>query len=683
MPTRHASARHALCALAGAALLGPLAHHAAARPYDSPVSIYGTVVRQRPWPTTLPWFTAAEYQLMADRFAVVESLDGHGYDWPGAVGGLLSANPAARAVCHWHAMTVQPTGDTFARLNMEEDAFIHSADPASLVAAAHLGATKLWFRRDARAWAIDPEDPEAPTVESYIIERATSPTSAFTQIGTLQEDGSAVKSFANAGINASRLYRVRTKLSDGTVIPYSWNASVDTTVTSAAVATTFSRSTGAVTVTAAGTPPTDPGAVVIEADLNNNHIFEPSERFPCTSTQAETGGTRTYSATVTGEEVNAFYSYRVKINGAVSAPKTGAYQTGGLNNRVQLRGFGALCVWPNNPTWVALTHERMADALALGYAGMRLDFTLDTLDAFWSATGLTPDWQPGDTRIADGVDALLSGLRTAFPQSIITFNGRYTISDPMNYPRYLASADIAEFEYFAVGYEPDHPYMHSSTFGMMENAWLTRHLGKSAAMISGASTTNHQGRLRVIAAYLLICDEQVMLYNHTEDYLEDVVHLPEWELPLGDPLTISRWWYDIDDPRGDLLMSRRFENGEVFYNPHQGSPATIELETPMHGVGITGGLSALVGGDGEITYTPVSGSVTIPPGEPLILVRDTGACPGDANNDNTVDVDDLSIVLGEWGQTVIVHQGGDLSGDGRVDVDDLEAILANWQGGCH
>lgn len=675
MPTRPRFVLSALLALGAAA---PCALAA----YESPVHLYGTIVRQRPWPTTAPWFSSQEMELLGSRYAVIEGLDGHGYDWPGAVGPLLQANPDAMALCHWHAMTVQPTGDAFGRLNFEEEAFIHSADPASLVAAAHLGATKLWFRRDARAWLIAPEDPEAPTVESYIIERATTPTSPFTQIGTLPEDGSAIKSFANAGISASRLYRVRTKLSDGSIVPYSWNASVDTTVSAAAVAATFSRSTGIATVTVAGSAPTDPGAVIIEADLDNDHEFEPGERFACTATQAQTDGTRTYTAKVTGEGVDGFYSYRVLLNGAPSAPRAGAYQSGALNNRVQVRGFGALCVWPTNPTWVALTHERMADALAMGYAGMRLDYTLDTLDAFWSATGLTPDWTENDPRIADGVDALLSGMRSAFPQSVISFNGRYTLSDAENYPRYLEHTDIAEFEYFAVGYQPDHPYLHSSTFDMMENVWLTRYLGKEAALVSGASTTNQPGRLRVVTMYLMVCDPGVMLYNHTENYLEDVVHLPEWDLPMGQPLTPSRWWYDIDDPRGDLLMSRRFENGEVFYNPHQGAPATITLDEPMHRIDLEGGMSGLVGGDGRVVYTVVSGSITIPPGEPLILVRQIETCPGDATGNKRVDIDDLSAVLSAWGHDVPSGSLGDTTGDGRITIDDLQLVLSHWSATC-
>ena len=57
---------------------------------------------------------------------------------------------------------------------------------------------------------------------------------------------------------------------------------------------------------------------------------------------------------------------------------------------------------------------------------------------------------------------------------------------------------------------------------------------------------------------------------------------------------------------------------------------------------------------------------------------DTPACPGDLNEDGTVDGTDLSIVLGFWSQS-----GGiaDINGDGQVDGNDLAILLGGW-GSC-
>ena len=50
-------------------------------------------------------------------------------------------------------------------------------------------------------------------------------------------------------------------------------------------------------------------------------------------------------------------------------------------------------------------------------------------------------------------------------------------------------------------------------------------------------------------------------------------------------------------------------------------------------------------------------------------------CPGDANGDGFVNIDDIFFVLGHWGET-----GGpaDVNQDGTVNIDDIFFILAHW-----
>ncbi len=61
------------------------------------------------------------------------------------------------------------------------------------------------------------------------------------------------------------------------------------------------------------------------------------------------------------------------------------------------------------------------------------------------------------------------------------------------------------------------------------------------------------------------------------------------------------------------------------------------------------------------------------------------ACPGDiANNDGTVDVDDLNAILGAWNSTVGFGDPRDLANnDGFINVDDLNVVLANWNTVCN
>jgi probable HAF family extracellular repeat protein len=56
----------------------------------------------------------------------------------------------------------------------------------------------------------------------------------------------------------------------------------------------------------------------------------------------------------------------------------------------------------------------------------------------------------------------------------------------------------------------------------------------------------------------------------------------------------------------------------------------------------------------------------------------TPVLPGDANEDGKVDINDLTIVLTNYGQTGASWNTGDFIGDGTVDINDLTIVLTNY-----
>ena len=52
--------------------------------------------------------------------------------------------------------------------------------------------------------------------------------------------------------------------------------------------------------------------------------------------------------------------------------------------------------------------------------------------------------------------------------------------------------------------------------------------------------------------------------------------------------------------------------------------------------------------------------------------------PGDANLDGRVDINDLTIVLANYGQTGMTWAQGEFTGDGTVDINDLTIVLAHY-----
>ena len=59
---------------------------------------------------------------------------------------------------------------------------------------------------------------------------------------------------------------------------------------------------------------------------------------------------------------------------------------------------------------------------------------------------------------------------------------------------------------------------------------------------------------------------------------------------------------------------------------------------------------------------------------PFVIVAPND-CPSDINGDNNVNVSDLLMVIGVWGET---GSSADVNGDGVVNVSDLLMVVGNW-----
>ena len=58
--------------------------------------------------------------------------------------------------------------------------------------------------------------------------------------------------------------------------------------------------------------------------------------------------------------------------------------------------------------------------------------------------------------------------------------------------------------------------------------------------------------------------------------------------------------------------------------------------------------------------------------------------PGDANLDRKVDINDLTLVLTNFGQTTgMTWATGDFNNDGKVDINDLTTVLTNFGQSAH
>lgn len=65
-----------------------------------------------------------------------------------------------------------------------------------------------------------------------------------------------------------------------------------------------------------------------------------------------------------------------------------------------------------------------------------------------------------------------------------------------------------------------------------------------------------------------------------------------------------------------------------------------------------------------------------------VVNRPCAGCPEDITGDRMIDINDISILLANFGRTDAAHEDGDVNGDGNVDLTDLSSVLAFFGGFC-
>jgi hypothetical protein len=109
-----------------------------------------------------------------------------------------------------------------------------------------------------------------------------------------------------------------------------------------------------------------------------------------------------------------------------------------------------------------------------------------------------------------------------------------------------------------------------------------------------------------------------------------------------------------------------------------GGGSIINLNTEYAGIlpaGITLNMATAIDNNGDI-----AGVCTDALGNTMqaFVIYNQSQLLGDANGDGRVDVNDLTIVLSNFGRTGMTWSQGEFTGDGTVDVNDLTILLANF-----
>lgn len=568
-----------------------------------------------------------ELNVLASKIDMISGLDGHGYDFPGAITKFREKNSTMKVLCYASTMELIPANndDRTKRIDIEEDSFFHSADPASLRVIAYGGTTRVWFKQDARARQAMPHY-TPPGVDYYEIEYSNSEAGPWSSLGQVNEDGVGhlavnigipVYTFVDPNPVANRWYRVSTKLNiQSELVDYSWAAQGENISQAFPVVHLTSEGTFSVVYVGNGAP--DVSQIIFERDSDNDRIFESGERTQATAA-IQRPEYRLYYGNIGGVNRVSYRAYLSTNSSVRGPPGEDSYtRQNGYNNRIQ-DSFGSHIIKPNNGLWSDILSDRIDNCTNHGFDGIRLDFSYDNVELSWIANAKVSQ---REKEIHDSLPAhvknLLRDLKNSHSGSLIFINGYFVFGNKSNYWGYLSEVDGADFEYFAFD-EPSETEVMGSTSEAMLGILGTQQLGKIAVALTNTGKENQIARMTSTVLYLLIANENTYFWsNGGNDLYQEVPYFPEWDAPLGKPLipTIT----NISVLAGpDGTLKREFENGVVYYNPGS-QTVNINLDGNYKLLSVSGGYDSSVGGNGNFSYTDVT-SLSLQAKRAAILIK--------------------------------------------------------------
>lgn len=584
--------------------------------FDSPIKVAGFINRMNPVGT----ITDQEMLVLATKYDIVTGLDGHGYDFPGAISELRSVNPASVVYCFASSMDIIPSNDdsrTMA-INLHEEAFFHSADPASLRVIRHDGLTQLWFRQDARARQAMPHY-TPPGVEYYAIEYNDG--SGWSTLASIDEDGVGNipyiglphYTYTDTSWVSGRAYRVKSKIG-AELVEYSWEEEVEFAEESIPVS--LLRHDGYFFVFYLGDNPPSLENVWLLRDSDHDRMFELSEgAHP--QAQTASGDYVVYYGYVAPQDRT---SYVVQLTSGVRSPEgSDSYIVQNTyNNRLQ-NSFGSHLIKPDNPLWIAAMTQRMQDCAAQGYDGIRLDFVYDDLELQWiSGAPVSERDQAYHESLPAHASAYLAALREAMPSMKILINGYFVLASYPHFGEYLAHVDGGDFEFFAY-MDPYATIPREETDDAMLGILATQQMGKFSNAVVNTHPSNVEARLTGLVLYLIVMNSETYFVSEAGDGVcSEIPYFPEWDVPLGSPI-IPEITSLAQIAQGNGLIYRAFANGLVYYNPTE-SDITVPLSGTYYKLQVSPGYSPILGGSSTATYIPLS-TLTLQPKKSAILIR--------------------------------------------------------------
>lgn len=148
------------------------------------------------------------------------------------------------------------------------------------------------------------------------------------------------------------------------------------------------------------------------------------------------------------------------------------------------------------------------------------------------------------------------------------------------------------------------------------------------------------------------------------------------------------WGQNTLDYVGTSAMSFRFQRSNQGGIAHECAGAThdsgggVFVTMPSGALRLVGIITSIDGPLGFTTYSSRTYCLNLASQSAFLAGALVASCDGDANGDGSINGDDLTLILSNWGKSVEPGLPGDVNSDGTVDFADLMAVLSNWGRSC-
>jgi hypothetical protein len=497
---------------------------------------------------------------------------------------------------------------------VHEERFLHGTDPASLHALTQNGRVELFWVPDRRPELIG---------ASYNVYRKRPTDGAGVRLTTTLPNA---QSYTDATIAAgtSATYWITARSTLGVEYVYSDSITVIASAplypgwgTMTVATTPYLLDSTNVIVTIEGE--SGISAPLLLVDKDRDLTFSSAEQTAMRSISGGQEGRTLYTATV-HVHADSSAGYGFMILGSAGAdvvvlPATGNFTTD-INNRVRNTQYGFYGMNISDPNWITVLSDSTVKLTSKGYSGLFLDDMVPYLRWMFFDSNVV---EMTDAQYKAAVSNLLTTYRARNSSIVLVYNGLSTLSMD-----FLAIADGGMEEGFVES--PWSPGGYVSTDGWVDQVNHTlramQFQRRGVFDVVRASYKDIPGRIYGLASYFMAKGDKHYLAVQLAD--TSAVYLPEFDLQMGVPIET---YQDVTLYRhGSGLYGRRFEKGLVLVNPTD-QTYTETLPTTLYRVDPVGDLVPELGGNGRLTYTPVSGSITLAPKKAVILLDSTNGQP--------------------------------------------------------